>query len=365
MRLSDIIKVFEAAFVQQYQNQLLPSHYKALAAMKMCRTEKSPLMLAACSKCDQKRYVPHSCGHRNCPHCQNHESQQWLERQLQKQVPAKYFMLTFTLPAEFRSLAWQHQRKVYSLLLKYSWETVQTFSQNDERLQGTPGATAVLHTHSRRLDFHPHVHLVMPAAAIDATKRLWRTKKSQDGKAEYLFNHTALAKVFRAKMLDALTREGLVLPVRHPKEWVADCKFVGSGDKALIYLGRYLYRGIIQEKDILACKRGRVTFRYQHSKTRQFELRTMPGPQFLWLLMKHVLPRSFRRARNYGFLHPNSKRLIGLLQYLLKLDPAHGLAALALIKRRTQLACKCCGAKMNIVRTQIPALSGKRVRVPT
>jgi hypothetical protein len=172
-------------------------------------------------------------------------------------------------------------------------------------------------------------------------------------------------KSFVAKMLDALTREGLVLPVRHPKEWVADCKFVGSGDKALIYLGRYLYRGIIQEKDILACKRGRVTFRYQHSKTRQFELRTMPGPQFLWLLMKHVLPRSFRRARNYGFLHPNSKRLISLLQYLLKLDPAHGLAALALIKRRTQLACKCCGAKMNIVRTQIPALSGKRVRVPT
>jgi hypothetical protein len=70
MRLSDIIKVFEAAFVQQYQNQLLPGHYKALAAMKVCRTEKSPLMLAACSKCDQQRYVPHSCGHRNCPHCQ-------------------------------------------------------------------------------------------------------------------------------------------------------------------------------------------------------------------------------------------------------------------------------------------------------
>jgi len=108
-----------------------------------------------------------------------------------------------------------------------------------------------------------------------------------------------------------------------------------------------------------------VTFRYQNSKTKQFELKTIPGAQFLWLLLSHVLPRGFRRARNYGFLHPNSKYLIRLLQYLLKLDLTHGLAALALMKTRTQLACKCCGTAMNIVRTRIPSLAIKRVPVPT
>ncbi len=347
--LSSIIQTFAAEFLEQYQNSILPSHRKALAAMKECRTSSSPQMLAQCPECDSQIFVPHSCGHRNCPHCQHHESQQWLERQLQKQVPAEYFLLTFTLPEEFRTLAWCHQRTLYALMTRCSWETVQTFSQNDKQLQGTPGAITVLHTHSRRLDYHPHVHLVMPAAAIDELKRLWRTQKGE-GKSSYLFNHKALAKVFRAKMLDAIRQQGLKLPLSYPETWVVDVKSVGTGEKALVYLGRYLYKGVIQEKDITACENGHVTFRYQNSKTKRIEYRTVSGARFLWLVLQHVLPKGFRRARNFGFLHPNSKRLIALLQYLLGFDPKR---ALAWVEKRPQLTCRCCGAVMNIVRTRI------------
>ncbi len=234
-------------------------------------------------------------------------------------------------------------------MIQCTWETVHSFSQNDSQLQGTPGAIAVLHTHSRRLDFHPHVHLVMPAAAIDAIKRLWRTKKGKHQSA-YLFNHKALAKVFRAKMLDAIRQQGLELPAQYPQTWVVDVKSVGTGEKALVYLGRYLYKGVIQEKDIVACENGQVTFRYQDSKTKQIQYRTVSGPSFLWLILQHVLPKGFRRARNFGFLHPNSKRLIALLQYLLGFDPKR---ALAWVKKRPQLTCACCGAVMKIVRTRI------------
>ncbi|MEN8133598.1 MAG: transposase [Pseudomonadota bacterium] len=345
--LSSIIDTFEAQFMDYYADSILPSHRKALAAMKGCRTASSPKMLAQCAACDNQVYVPHSCGHRHCPHCQHHESQQWLERQLQKQVPAEYFLLTFTLPAELRPLAWLNQRRLYASMIQCVWETVRTFSQNDKQLQGIPGAIAVLHTHSRRLDYHPHVHLVMPAAAIDAINKLWRTKT---GKSAYLFNHKALAKVFRAKMLGAIRLEGLELPDRYPETWVVDCKSVGTGEKALVYLGRYLYKGVIQENDILACKNGQVTFRYRDSKTKRSEYRTVSGTRFLWLILQHVLPKGFRRARNFGFLHPNSKRLIALLQYLLGFNPNR---ALAWVKRRPQITCSCCGAVMNIVRTRI------------
>lgn len=300
--------------------------------MEVCRTRQSPKMLVVCDECDRQTYVPHSCGHRHCPHCQSHESQQWLERQLKKQVPAEYFLVTFTLPAEFRPLAWSHQRQLYSAMIQCCWDTLRTFSQNDKQLQGIPGAIAVLHTHSRCLDFHPHVHIVMPAAAIDALNGLWRTKRSKPkvknkikNQSGYLFNHKALAKVFRAKMLEAMTQAELALPERHPTKWVVDCKSVGSGEKALIYLGRYLYRGVIQEKDIVAYQDGSVTFRYQNSTTKQIEFKTVPGPQFLWLILQHVLPKGFRRARNFGFLHPNSKHSIQLLQYLLKLGSRPGI----------------------------------------
>ena len=87
-----------------------------------------------------------------------------------------------------------------------------------------------------------------------------------------------------------------------------DCKSVGSGEKALIYLGRYLYRGVIAEKDIVACDNGQVSFRYRNAKTGKIERRTESGAHFLWLVLQHVPPKGFRRARNFGFLHPNEAR---------------------------------------------------------
>ncbi len=127
----------------------------------------------------------------------------------------------------------------------------------------------------------------MPAAEVDAAHRQWRTKsrgvgKGQGkGKGRYLFNHKALAKVFRAKLLAGIEAAGLAPPARHPREWVVDCKAVGSGQTALIYLGRYLYRGVTREADIVACADGQVTFRYRNA-TGKRERRTVSGAHFLW-----------------------------------------------------------------------------------
>jgi hypothetical protein len=352
-RLAKVIATFETDFLAQYRNRLTSVHYRALAAMKQCRTEVSRQMRVHCTECDHQKLLPHSCGHRHCPHCQHHESQQWLERQLKKQVPAAYFLLTFTLPAEFRALARAHPRVVYAALMQCGWETVRTFSHNDRHLQGTPGAIAVLHTNTRRLDYHPHVHLVMPAAAVDDQQHRWRTKGR--GKAGYLFNHKALAKVFRAKMLAAIAAAALTLPPRHPEKWVVDCKSVGNGDKALTYLGRYLYRGVIAEQDIVACGNGEVSFRYRNAKSGKMESRTVSGAHFLWLVLQHVLPKGFRRARNFGFLHPNCKRLIALLHILLKFNPV---PVASWLKKRAPIRCTCCGAIMVIVRTRIAATPG-------
>lgn len=345
IRLASIIDQFEGEFLKTYQKTILPSQFKALHALKNCRSDTSPLFKLSCSDCDEYQFIPHSCGHRSCPHCQHHESQQWIEQQLQKQVIANYFMITFTLPKELRSLAWQHQKAMYQLLFQCAWDTLSTFSNNDKKLKGTPGVVAVLHTHSRQLNYHPHIHAVMPAAAMDKKHKLWRQKEDK-----YLFNYKALAKVFRAKILTGLTRLKLEKPKHYPQKWVVDVQSVGAGDKALIYLGRYLYRGVIQEKDILSVKDGKVTFRYLESKTKQYKTMTLSGTAFLWRVLQHVLPKGFRRARQYGFLHPNSKRLIHLVQLILKFNPSKWL-----IKKRVRstIKCRCCGAPMHIVQTRI------------
>ena len=338
IRLAEIVAQYAPELLNTHK--LLPSQLAALIAFQNCRSASSPKMQLACDQCEHETWLPHSCGNRHCPHCQTHESQRWIDQQLRKLVPGNYFMITFTLPAEFRPLAWHNQRVLYELIIRNAWDTVNTFSRNDKKLCGRAGAVAVLHTHNRRLDFHPHVHLVVPAVAFDVKQRLWRKKDTP-----YLFCHKALAKVFRAKMLDSITQAGFELPRHYPGKWVVDCKAVGTGEKALVYLGRYLYRGVIQEKDILACENGQVTFRYQDSKTRKTERRTVSGVAFLKLLLQHILPKGFRRARNYGFLHPNSK-LVKLVQWIKKV-------AVPLTKPRPVVACPCCGKPLRILRTRV------------
>lgn len=343
--LSSIITEFADRFFSKYN--ALPSHKNALQAMKTCRKHHSPYMIAQCTnnQCRQHSYIPHSCGHRNCPHCQNHESQQWIENQLGKQLPTQYYLITFTLPKQLRDLAWRNQRLVFDILFTTVNELLQTFTQNDKKIQGAAGFTTVLHTNTRRLDFHPHIHVVIPGAGINKKDKTWSTKAGK-----YLFNRNALAKVFRAKILKALVDHKLPLPAQYPKKWVVDCKNVGNGDKALIYLGRYLYRGVIQEKDILKCENGMVSFRYLDSKTKRYQTRVVAGEDFLWLITQHILPKGFRRVRIYGFLHPCSKQLIILLQYLLKFNPAKMLKSM---KTKPVFRCKCCGSKMEIIATRI------------
>jgi len=332
--LASILKMHEKDFIQRYQRKLLPSHLKAIAAIKNCRSIYSPKMLMQCADkmCHHQTLVPHSCGHRHCPHCQNHETQKWIGKQLQKQVPADYFMLTFTLPKQLRGLAWHKQRCFYTIMFESVWQTLRLFFFNDRSLGGVPGAIAVLHTHYRELNFHPHIHMVLPAAAIDIKRRLWRKK------GKYLFNHKALAKVFRAKMLQAISVNGFKIPAHNPQKWVVDCLHLGKGEKALIYLGQYLYRGVIKEKDILSCQDGKVTFRYKCSKTKRYKTRTLAAVHFLWLVFQHILPRGFRRTRNFGFPHPNSKKMITILQWVFRFKP---IKLLAPIKRKRMICARC------------------------
>lgn len=171
-----LVDTYAAELIAQHAHRLLPSQLAALSAFRICRSSMSPRMELACHDCTEHSYLPHSCGHRHCPHCQAHESQRWIDQQSQKLIPGNYFMVTFTLPAQFRKLAWGQQRVMYDLITCSAWKTVNTFNRNDKKLRGTTGAVTVLHTHNRRLDYLPHVHLVMPSAAFDNKRRLWRKK---------------------------------------------------------------------------------------------------------------------------------------------------------------------------------------------
>ena len=134
------------------------------------------------------------------------------------------------------------------------------------------------------------------------------------------------------------------LPANTPKEWNADCKQVGQGNGALTYLARYLYRGVINEDNILACHNGKVTFRYKDSATGQYQIITESAAQFLWRVIQHLLPKGFRRARDYGFLHGNAKRTLQRIQLMLKV-----MLAPPVPRHKVAMCCPDCGTKLNLI----------------
>ena len=179
----------------------------------------------------------------------------------------------------------------------------------------------------------------MPAGVITRDANHWKASNSR-----YLFNEFALAEVFRAKFLQAINKAGLTLPVGVPSKWVTHCKYAGRGEPALKYLARYLYRGVISESSILHDKEGKITFQYKDSDTGKLKTRILPGADFLWKLLRHVLPRGYQRVRHYGFLHHNARLLLQRIQLLLNVSVKP-----RVVKAKAIFNCTCGKGKMTLM----------------
>lgn len=334
--LAQLLRQHQTELMDCYQSKMQTPHYSAMKAIMDCHTPACGTLDYQCDSCQKQQHYYCCCGHRSCPACQHQTNNQWLYRQRQKLLPVDYFMVTFTLPYELRRFVWGHQRWAYQTLFEVAVATLASFARNDKKLGVELGMTGVLHTHSRRLEFHPHGHFVVPGGGFNKKRGLWKQKPGK-----YLFNGKALARVFRAKFIAAMKAQGFSVPAGIPKKWVAQCEYVGRGEPALIYLARYLYRGVISEKNILKYDDGKVTFRYKDSDTKHWKTRTETVVKFLWLVLQHVLPKGFRRIRDYGFLHGNAKKILRQLQLILRVrlpEKNH--------EATHDINCPCCGKAM-------------------
>lgn len=335
MEFAAITRQYLARFKTRHGASITTDQWSALNAILGCRTGQYGQISLSCRACEAQSSRHLSCGHRACNQCQNHCTTQWLARQERKLLPVEYFMVTFTLPYELRSLTKANQKLMYTLLFQCAVSTLKDFGFNKKGLAAELAMTVILHTHTRRLDYHPHVHMIVPGGGINKHRNEWRKVKGK-----YLFNGRNLAAVFRGRMLAAIERSELTSPAT-PKKWVAQCKHVGRGLPALQYLSRYLYRGVISNKNIIDDDGTFVTFQYKDSDTGRMYTRQMRGEDFVSLVLQHTLPKGFRRARDYGFLHGNAKRILSIVQWVLKVaipQPQN--------TRRPEFLCSLCQSPM-------------------
>jgi hypothetical protein len=348
INLATIGKQCQQQLLNKYGYMLQDTHRHALNKIIACHTSQSGAMLFNCNNCHLATTLFPACGHRHCPACQHAADNDWLDCQRQKLLPVDYYLIGFTLPAQLRAFVWHHQKWAYQALFIAAKETLDAFKR-DINMGEHAGYIGVLHTHSRKLEFHPHVHFVVPAGSLNKSKTLWLSKAGK-----YLFVADNLAKVFRGKFIELMVKVVYYLPANTPASWNADCKYVGRGDGALTYLARYLYRSVISAQNILRLNNGQVTFRYKESKSKQFITITEPAVDFLWRVLQHVLPKGFRRARNYVFLHGNAKATLQRLQLILKVR-----LQIVSVKQKKGVCCPRCQGEMQLYLMRI----GTRLKI--
>jgi hypothetical protein len=322
VELAEISRRYGPQYREKYGARMPPSHLNAMTDIEQCRTEALGGQVYQCPECGERRYTYHSCQNRHCPKCQNAAGQAWLEQQQALLLPVPYFLLTFTLPEELREIARSHQKLIYGLLFRASAAAAQRLAQDPRFVGGTLGMVGVLHTWTRALIYHPHVHYLVPGGGLAADGRAWRPAR-----ADFLLPVRALSLLFRAKFREALRQTELfaeVPPEVWAQDWVVHCQPVGNGAAALKYLAPYIFRVAISNKRILQLENDAVTFGYTDGRSGQRKTCTVMAEEFIRRFLQHVLPKGFAKVRYYGFYSPTRREMLSRVRALLPSATAPG-----------------------------------------
>jgi hypothetical protein len=288
IEIAEIFRCYGPQYRAKFGKRMLPSHRRAMRDIEQCRTEALGGHVYYCDQCVEAVYSYHSCKNRHCPKCQNDAAQHWLEEQQDLLLPVPYFLVTFTLPTELREVARRHQKLVYHVLFRTSAAALQQLAQDPRFVGGQIGMVGVLHTWTRDLMYHPHVHYLVPGGGLAPEGQVWLS--SRPG---FLVHIRPLGRLFRAKFRHALHKISLLDQVpaeTWTQEWVVHCQPVGSGVAALKYLAPYTFRVAISNQRILKLENDQVTFRYTASDTGKTKCCTLAAEEFIRRFLEQSPP---------------------------------------------------------------------------
>jgi Putative transposase/Transposase zinc-binding domain len=310
LELADIFRQHGEAYRRAHALSL--TQRKAFDAIVACRTEVLGGHLDVCDHCGFAVPSYNSCRNRHCPKCQSLAQARWIEARKQRLLDTHYFHVVFTLPAQLRPLARQNPERIYDLLFASVSQTLLELGQNEKRLGATLGVTAVLHTWTRELSFHPHLHCIVTGGGLSPDGSRWIAARSK-----YLFPVRVLGRLFRGKFLAGLRKlydqGGLVLEralatLAEPSafgrlvdelygiEWVVYAKRpFGGAQQVFDYLGRYTHRVGLSNQRLQSVDEHGVTFVTKGDRTI-----TLEPQEFIRRFLEHILPPRFVKIRHYG-----------------------------------------------------------------
>ena len=346
--LREICTAFAPEYLERYPH-LPTAHRKVIRAIQNCRSGHDGHSLSQCQRCGPHHRVQHACGHRHCPQCQQHTTQQWLQHHLEQQLPGPHFLLTFTVPETLRPFIRAHQRLAYHALFHASAAALKRLAK-DARFIGTPlpGFTGVLHTWGRQLQYHPHIHYLVPGGGLAEDRTTWVPSR-----AHFFVPVKALSPIYRAICKEDMRQAGLlehIAPHLWTIPWNVHSQANHHGYSAFTYLAPYVFRVAISNRRIVGLKDRTVTFTYRKVGSARLRTAHLDAIEFIRRFLQHVLPDGFVKVRHCGFLHASCALPLATIR--LMIVQAHPSARQPPQRSPPpQLAARCptCGAPMRVV----------------
>lgn len=318
--MGEIARAHGEAFKKQHA--LTEAQRKVLRDISACRTEVLGGRVDVCAKCGDEKVVFNSCRNRHCPACQALTQAKWIEGRLGRLLPIDYFHVVFTVPDELLAgIAMRNREIFFDALFSAGSQTLLALGKDEKRLGAQLGLTAVLHTWTRDLRFHPHLHCIVTGGGLARDNKRWKATRQ-----DYLFPVSVLSKLFRGKMVAALDAayctgrlkvrgvEGFAGNVSSDQawrrlkrklyrmKWVSYAKPPFAGPESVYqYLGRYTHRVGLSNHRLVSTTDDAVTFR-----TRGEQTASLHPHEFLRRFLLHVLPHGYVKLRHYGLLAPGN-----------------------------------------------------------
>jgi hypothetical protein len=267
-------------------------------------------------------------------------------------LPVPYFLLTFTVPASLRAFVRSHQSACYAAMFAASSATIRVLAADPKYIGSDRcGFFGVLHTWGRTLDYHPHVHYVVPGGAVSEDGQQWLSSR-----ADFFIPVKAASQIYRAKFRDEMRKSGLLSQIDPSvwlEAWVVHSQAVGDGQRSLKYLAPYVFRVAISDHRIVSVAEEKVTFGYRKSGSRRWRRMTVSAEEFLRRFLQHALPPGFRKVRHYGFAAAKKNSTYENIRWLvtsaLHLIYTLGAQLIPPKNHRAEVRCAECGGSMRLV----------------
>jgi len=316
LEVADVFRDLDSSFIAA----LPAAQRRVVRDITACRTAALGGHLERCDQCGYSQVAYDSCRNRHCPKCQAAARAEWMEARAEELLPVEYFHVVFTLPEQLAPLALQNKRVIYNLLFKATSETLLEIAADQRHLGARIGFFAVLHSWGQTMQFHPHLHCVLPGGGLSADNSRWIACRPG-----FFLPVKVLSRLFRGKFIaflrearkqDRLIYAGELALLANEQEfnsWLGELRGLewviyakppfGGPEQVLKYLARYTHRVAISNHRLLELKDNTVTFRYKdYAADHVTRTMTLGVEEFTRRFLLHVLPRGLVRIRYYGFL---------------------------------------------------------------